>query len=116
VVETHPIAEGEPFPTLFWLVCRRLIGAVGGLESTGRMQELNDRLLTDEHFRGAFDAANFDYIVRRDAHHVLPGTGGVGGGPLDRIKCLHAHLAHHLVCGCNPVGAWVMENIEDPCG
>jgi hypothetical protein len=26
---------------------------------------------------------------------------------------LHAHLAHQLVCRCNPVGAWVEEEIGD---
>lgn len=115
MIETHPIAEGEPFPTLYWLVCRDLIAAVGGLESTGRMAELNERLGNDDAFREAFDAANADYIARRDAHHRLEGAGAVGGGPVDRVKCLHAHLAHHLVCDRNPVGAWVLEQIGDAC-
>jgi hypothetical protein len=115
VIETHPLADGEPFPTLYWLVCRRLIAAVGGLESTGRMQELNERLVSDDDFRAAFDAANADYVARRDAHHRLEGAGGVGGGPADRVKCLHAHLAHHLAVGNNPVGAWVAAEIGDAC-
>jgi hypothetical protein len=79
------------------------------------MNELNERLAADHDFRAAFDAANADYIARRDAHHVLEGAGGVGGGPLDRIKCLHAHLAHELAVGNNPVGAWVLHQIGDAC-
>lgn len=78
------------------------------------MDELNARLTTDPAFADAFDAAQRDYIARRDALHRLDGAGGVGGGPLDRIKCLHAHFAHHAVCGCNPVGAWVVDEIGDP--
>lgn len=113
VIETHPLADGEPFPTLYWLTCRRAVQAVGRLEASGRMQELNDRLQTDEGFRARFDAANADYVARRDKHHRLEGAGGVGGGPVDRVKCLHAHLAHHLVCGGNPVGEWVLEQIGD---
>ena len=113
VIETHPIVDDEPFPTLYWLTCRRAAAAAGALEAAGRMQELNDRLRSDEAFRAAFDAANAEYVARRDALHRLEGAGGVGGGPPDRVKCLHAHLAHELVCGCNPVGAWVLEQSGD---
>ncbi len=113
VIETFPLVDGEPFPTLYWLTCVRASRAVGGLEAAGTMRELSDRLASDAEFREAFDAATAEYISRRDAHHRLEGAGGVGGGPSDRVKCLHAHLAHHLVCGCNPVGEWVMGQIGD---
>lgn len=102
-----------PFPTLYWLTCNRAIAAVGTLEAGGRMREVNERLATDEDFAAAFAAANADYVARRDALHVIGGAGGVGGGPTDRVKCLHAHLAHHFACGGNPVGEWVVEQIGD---
>lgn len=73
------------------------------------MREVNERLRTDADFAEAFRRAQEDYVRRRDALHPLEGAGGVGGGPLDRVKCLHAHYAHHIVCRCNPVGAWVEE-------
>jgi uncharacterized protein len=113
VIETHPIVDGEPFPTLFWLTCQRASRAVGQLEAAGTMRELTERLRTDDAFCAAFEAATADYVARRDAHHPLTDGGGVGGGPSDRVKCLHAHLAHQLVCGCNPVGAWVTGEIGD---
>ena len=113
MIETLPVVDGEPFPTLYWLTCVRAGREVGRLEAGGAMRELNDRLRSDPDFRDAFDAANADYVARRDAHHKLESAGGVGGGPADRIKCLHAHLAHHLVCACNPVGEWVVEHIDD---
>jgi hypothetical protein len=113
VIETHPLVDGEPFPTLYWLTCRRAVAAAGRLEADGRMREVNERLDTDPEFRAAFEAANADYISRRDALHVLDGAGGVAGGPSDRVKCLHAHLAHQLACGGNPVGGWVLEQIGD---
>jgi hypothetical protein len=113
VIETAPLADGTPFPTLYWLTCVRAGKAVGGLEAGGAMNGLNERLADDPDFRVAFDAASADYVKRRDAIHRLEGAGGVGGGPFDRVKCLHAHLAHHLVCECNPVGAWVCEQIGD---
>jgi hypothetical protein len=113
VIETHPLVDGAPFPTLYWLTCVRASSAVGGLEAAGRMQDLNDRLRTDDEFRAEFDAANADYVARRDAHHRLEGAGAVGGGPTDRVKCLHAHLAHELACGCNPVGKLVVDEIGE---
>jgi uncharacterized protein len=113
VVETHPLLDGEPFPTLFWLTCRRASQSVGRLESTGAITAVNERLLTDGAFRDALAAATVNYVALRDAHHRLDGGGGIGGGPSDRVKCLHAHLAHELACGGNPVGAWVLEQIGD---
>jgi hypothetical protein len=105
--------DGEPFPTLYWLTCVRAGKEVGRLEAGGAMRELNERLAEDASFRAAFEAANADYVAHRDSHHELPGAGAVGGGPSDRVKCLHAHLAHDLVCECNPVGEWVREQIGD---
>ena len=72
-----------------------------------------ERLRTDVAFAEAFQAATQDYVDRRDTFARIEGAGGVGGGPADRVKCLHAHYAHHLVCHCNPVGAWVEERIGD---
>lgn len=77
------------------------------------MRELNGRISSDEEFAGAVVEAQRDYVRRRDALHALEGAGGVGGGPLNRVKCLHAHYAHHLVTGANPVGAEVAARIGD---
>ena len=77
------------------------------------MQELTARLTDDPDFAVAFGEAERDYVDRRDALRPLHSAGGIGGGPSDRVKCLHAHYAHHLVCQCNPVGAWVAEQIGE---
>lgn len=77
------------------------------------MQDLTARLRTEPEFARDFGAAERDYVERRDALERLDNAGGIGGGPSDRVKCLHAHLAHHLVCDRNPVGAWVQERIGD---
>jgi hypothetical protein len=109
VIATFPVADGVPFPTLYWLTCQRAVRVIGRLESEGRMRELNERLRVERPLADALDAAQRDYVERRDALHRLPDAGGIGGGPLDRVKCLHAHYAHHLVCGCNPIGEWIEE-------
>ena len=111
VIETFPIVDGKPFPTLFWLTCVRAAKAIGGLEASGVMRDLSAMLLEDGVFSAAYAEGVRDYVARRDALYRLDDAGGVGSGPPDRVKCLHANYAHHLVCGCNPVGAWSAERI-----
>jgi hypothetical protein len=113
VIETFPLIDDEPFPTLYWLTCVRACSEIGRIEASGAMGDLTERLHEDADFAAAFDSAQRDYIERRDGLARLEGAGGVGGGPTDRVKCLHAHYAHHLVCGCNPVGAWVDEQVGE---
>jgi uncharacterized protein len=113
VVETYPLVDGKPFPTLYWLTCRRASRAVGTLEAGGRIADINDRITNDEEFAGRLRRASEDYMKRRDALYRLEGAGAVGGGAVGRVKCLHAHLAHELACGGNPVGEWVLGEIGD---
>ena len=45
VVETTPrLADGTPFPTLFYLTCPRAVAACSRLESAGVMKEMSARL------------------------------------------------------------------------
>ena len=113
MTENFPIIDGRPFPTLYWLTCVRACRAIGGLESTGRMIEVNERLAADPGFAARLAEAERDYVARRDHLHHLEDAGGVGGSRSDRVKCLHAHYAHHLARGGNPVGEWVAERIGD---
>ena len=48
VVTTSPrLPDGTPFPTLYYLTCSRLASRLGGLEATGRMREMTERLAQD---------------------------------------------------------------------
>ena len=113
VVETAPrLPDGTPFPTLYYLTCPRAVAAVSRLEAEGAMREMTRRTETDPALRQAYQAANRDYLARRDeaarAAGVEPlpaGTPSAGGMP-ERVKCLHALVAHELaVPGANPLGA-----------
>ena len=116
VLETYPrLDDGTPFPTLYWLSCRKLSSAIGGLESGGWMAGLNRRLMEDPDFHDALRRSTERYVAKRNELDVLGPTAHPGGGP-DRVKCLHAHTGHHLVEGDNPVGAEVLSELgwEDP--
>jgi hypothetical protein len=106
VVETSPrLDDGTPFPTLYYLTCPRLRSLVGRLESAGLMREMTERLAGDARLAASYRAAHESYLARRDAICPL-GTSVSAGGMPERVKCLHAHLAHTLACGAgeNPVG------------
>jgi hypothetical protein len=114
VVETEPVlADGTPFPTLYYLTCPRAASAVGRLEAGGVMAEMTARLAADADLATAYAAAHDDYLARRDAVRVLPGAPGVGGMPT-RVKCLHVLVAHELaVPGANPLGREALEALGD---
>jgi uncharacterized protein len=112
VVETAPrLEDGTPFPTLYYLTCPLAVAAVSRLESGGVMKEMERALLSEPAVRSAYMSAHWDYVGRRDqvarAAGVEPlpaGTQSAGGMP-DRVKCLHALVAHELaVPGGNPLG------------
>jgi hypothetical protein len=106
VIESYPrLDDGSPFPTLFWLTCPVLVRRVSGLEATGRMAELTDRLAGDDSLRRRLESALDRYATRRDEHERIDVSGASPGGGPERIKCLHAHLAHQLADGPNPIGA-----------
>jgi hypothetical protein len=87
------------------------VAAVSRLEAAGAMQQMQQRLADDPVLRQAYLAAHRDYLARRDeaarAGGVDPlpsGTPSAGGMP-DRVKCLHALVAHELAApGANPLG------------
>jgi hypothetical protein len=114
VVETAPrLADGSPFPTLYYLTCPRAAAAIGRLEASGLMREMSDRLRGDAALAAAYATAHRDYLSRRDAVEVLPGAPGVGGMP-SRVKCLHVLVAHALAIGpgVNPLGDEALALLE----
>lgn len=116
VIETDPrLEDGTPFPTLWWLTCRSLVNEVSRLESAGWMRKLNEKLAADQTMREELQRSAMRYVQLRDSIEPISSAGHPGGGPL-RVKCLHAHTAHHLVTGDNPVGRAAVEELswKDP--
>src|SRR6202008_3714647 len=99
------------FPTLYYLTCPRAAAAVSGLEAAGLMREMTARLADERRKAGNVGAPPRPPPARRQAgpggsggDPLPPGTQSAGGMP-DRVKCLHALVAHELAApGANPLG------------
>jgi uncharacterized protein len=109
VVETPPrLSDGTPFPTFYYATCPRLTAAISTLETSGMMAQMEARLKVDPQLHGAYRAAHDDYEAARNALglDVPEVTGITAGGMPDRVKCLHALIAHSLAAGegVNPLG------------
>lgn len=124
-----------PFPTLYWLTCPRLCRQLSHLERDGAIAALEMELARDADLRLRLRRDHEDYMARRwgaltdDDKAVVRSQGlrdafdgrGIGGIRIQRVpglaadaqptgvgvKCLHAHVAHHLV-GSNVIGELVL--------
>jgi hypothetical protein len=115
VIETSPrLADGTPFPTLYYLTCPRAVKEVSRLEAGGVMREMTERLGSDADLAAAYRAAHEDYLRRRDALGELPTRVSAGGMP-GRVKCLHVLVAHSLAVGpgVQPLGDEVLAMLPD---
>jgi hypothetical protein len=121
VIETSPrLPDGTPFPTLFYLTCPKAASAVGTLEGGGMMREMQERLAADPSLKAKYAEAHEDYLRRRDEaareDGVEPLSAGMqsAGGMPERVKCLHALIAHELaVPGVNPFGREALEALPE---
>jgi hypothetical protein len=108
VVATKPaLADGEPFPTHFYLTCANLNSMIGTLEASGLMKEYEERLSADKEFAEQYKKAHVDYLDRRNKFGLVDEITEISaGGMPNRVKCLHALVAHSLAVGpgINPVG------------
>jgi hypothetical protein len=108
VIETSPrLADGTPFPTLYYLTCPRAASAIGTLEASGLMREMSERLCSDPGLAASYRVAHETYLARREQLGQVPEIAGVSaGGMPTRVKCLHVLVGHALAAGqgVNPLG------------
>ena len=113
VLATAPrLADGTPFPTIFYLTCPRAVAACSTLEADGVMTELTARIAAEPDLAARYAAAHRAYLAAR-ADLATATVGEVAeiaqvsaGGMPTRVKCLHALLGHALAVGpgVNPIG------------
>ncbi|RLV56728.1 DUF501 domain-containing protein [Aeromicrobium phragmitis] len=117
VVKTEPrLPDGTPFPTLYYLTCPRLAGAIGTLEASGLMAEWTARLAEDDELAAAYRRAHESYLAEREAlGHVEEIDGISAGGMPTRVKCLHVLAGHALAKGpgVNPLGDETLRLLGD---
>ena len=98
--------DGTPLPTRYWLIDPELVRAVARLEADGGVRAAQAAVDPT-----ALAAAHERYAAERDAtipaDHAGPRPYGGVGGTRVGVKCLHAHYAHTLAGGDDPVGEWV---------
>ena len=97
-------ADGEPFPTAFWLCCPGLVRAVSRLEGAGGVRELEERIAGDPALAAQLDDAQERHRRLRPEHGL--GIGGVRNARA--VKCLHAHVAFALGAPPYPLGEEVL--------
>lgn len=116
VVVTLPrLDDGTPFPTLYYLALPSGTKEASRLEAAGRMAEYEARLEGDEQARALYNAAHDVFLHTRAQWGVVPEIEGISaGGMPDRVKCLHALMAHSLAegPGVNPVGDWALGDTQ----
>lgn len=102
--------DGTPMPTRYYLVGEELVKAVSRIESGGAVDaveaELGDEVISAIHRR---------YETERDRDiapdHMGPRPSGGVGGTRIGVKCLHAHVAHHLAGGDDEIGRWTLARV-----
>lgn len=122
VIRVHPVVQGKPFPTLYWLTCPFLSKEIDHLEAAGWVKRLEDRMSKDGDLHAAMQSAHRRYCQQRDrslsakenatlkANGTIVGLTGRGVGGIsdwDRVKCLHLHVAQELADE-NPIGNIVL--------
>ena len=111
VVSTSPrLADGTPFPTLYYLSHPAATAAVSTLEANGVMPELAS--LLEGEVADAYLIAHQSYLDDRNGIEFVAELDGISaGGMPTRVKCLHALVAHSLAggAGLNPIGDLALE-------
>jgi hypothetical protein len=108
VVATNPrLADGTPFPTLYYLTHPAATAAMSDLEATHVMVEFGQLLDENEDARAQYVRAHEQFVADRESILVVDELAGISaGGMPTRVKCLHALAGHALATGpgVNPIG------------
>ena len=122
VTEQSPYrADGEPFPTTYYLTCRHLVAAVSRLEAAGGVERWSGATRADPALAASLAAGDDE---QRRLRRELAGdaTGNDAGASLDygiggsrrrgSLKCLHAHVAFALARPGYELGERILAEVE----
>ena len=112
--------SGKPNPNLFYLTCPYLVKKVSNLEDKSLIRKIQEKVKSDTRLSANLKEANRKHgsawlalagKTRGQFSIQTPNIAGAGD-PL-AVKCLHAHLAYHLVDKSNKLGAMVAAEIPE---
>lgn len=106
------LPDGTPMPTLYWLCDPSLRAAIGTIESEGGVRDA-ERQLGLEVIARAHEVYAAEREQAMPPDHVGPAPYGGVGGTRTGLKCLHAHYAHWLAGGEDPVGEWTNRQLVE---
>jgi hypothetical protein len=122
VTEQSPYdADGEPFPTTYYLTCRHLVAAVSRLEAAGGVERWTAEARSDPALGASLATGDGE---QRRLRRELAGdeTGSDGGASLDygiggsrgggSLKCLHAHVAFALARPGYELGERILAELD----
>ncbi len=118
LIESCPVIDGKPFPTLYWLTCPYLVKSVSRLEAAGWISKFEELISQDPVFEDRYLRAHkkiqqirAELINDENIKEKLSEVGSGGIRDLRRVKCLHLHLSDYLAGIDNPVGEIVFKEI-----
>jgi hypothetical protein len=124
VTEQDPYdADGNPFPTTYYLTCRHLVEAVARLEAAGGVERWSGSAQAEDGLRESLERATRE---QRELRRELAGarTGRDDGASLDsgiggsrnppQLKCLHAHVAYALARPGYDLGDAILAEVAQP--
>jgi uncharacterized protein len=123
VTEQQPYtADGEPFPTTYYLTCPHLVAAVSRLEAAGGVERWSAAARDEPELAASLAAADDEqrrirrelaegFEQRADGGESLEfGIGGSRRG--GSLKCLHAHVAYALARPGHELGERVAAELQ----
>jgi uncharacterized protein len=122
VTEQAPYdADGEPFPTTYYLTCRHLVTVIARIEAAGGVERWSSAAALDEALAASLREATVEQ--RRIRRELAEGTRGrdcgrsldlgIGGSrSAGSLKCLHAHVAFALAQPGYVLGERMLAELE----
>lgn len=120
VIQSFPIKEKKPFPTLYWLTCPFLSEEVSKLESYHKIKEVEDMIQNNKELKRQMHELHTKEIEKRlnilgenikflpqNIQKKLKETGIGGTKDFSKVKCFHMHYACFLVDEENPIGEMI---------
>jgi hypothetical protein len=106
VTEQDPYdANGDPFPTTYYLTCPHLVASLARVEAAGGVERWSRTVAEDGDLGRSLERATEEQRrIRRELAGKRSGKdeggsldlGIAGSGSPERLKCLHAHAAFAL--------------------